>query len=37
MSEALGKVLPGSALVPATLQEIRRYTQKAGIILMIFE
>jgi len=30
MSEALGMALPGSALVPTTLQEIRRYARKAG-------
>ncbi len=30
MSEALGMALPGSALVPTTLQEIRRYARRAG-------
>jgi len=34
MSEALGMALPGSALVPATLQEIRRYARKAGQKIM---
>jgi dihydroxy-acid dehydratase len=30
MSEALGMALPGSALVPATLQEIHRYARQTG-------
>ena len=34
MSEALGMALPGSALVPATLQEIHRYARKAGQKIM---
>ena len=34
MSEALGMALPGSALVPATLQEINRYARKAGQKIM---
>jgi len=34
MSEALGMALSGSALVPATLQEIHRYARKAGQKIM---
>jgi dihydroxy-acid dehydratase len=34
MSEALGMALAGSALVPATLQEIHRYARKAGQKIM---
>jgi dihydroxy-acid dehydratase len=34
MSEALGMTLPGSALVPATLQEIHRYARKTGQKIM---
>ena len=34
LSEALGMALPGSALVPATLQEIHRYARKAGQKIM---
>jgi dihydroxy-acid dehydratase len=34
MSEALGMALPGSALVPTTLQEIHRYARKAGQKIM---
>jgi dihydroxy-acid dehydratase len=34
MSEALGMALPGSALSPASMQEIRRLARKAGRLVM---
>jgi dihydroxy-acid dehydratase len=34
MSEALGMALPGAALLPATFQEIHRYSRKAGHKIM---